>query len=130
MLKSTLCNYIDASILVSGTMSVTNTKVQDTDANNNSIKVVLKNYALFTDYINEINNTQVDNAKNLDVVMLMYNLIEYNDKFYGNTIRMSYLLIMILVLLILLMLIIIVICFNLNKKQSFKWVLVAEKRLK
>ena len=130
MLKSTLCNYIDASILVSGTMSVTNTKVQDSDANNNNIKVVLKNYALFTDYINEINNTQVDNAKNLDVVMLMYNLIEYNDKFYGNTIRMSYLLIMILVLLILLMLIIIVICFNLNKKQSFKWVLVAEKRLK
>ena len=61
---------------------------------------MLKNYALFTDCINEVNNTQVDNAKILDVVIPMYNLIEYNDKFYGNTIEISYLLIMILVLLI------------------------------
>ena len=100
MLKSSLGDYSDASILVSETISATNTKVQDTDANDNNIKVVLKDYALFTDCINEVNNTQVDNAKILDVVIPMYNLIEYNDKFYGNTIEMSYLLIMILVLLI------------------------------
>ena len=38
-------------------------------------KVIFKNYAPFTDCISEINNTQVDNAKDLDIVMSMYNLI-------------------------------------------------------
>ena len=33
----------------------------------------------FTDCVSEINNTQVDNAKYIDVVMQMYNLIEYSD---------------------------------------------------
>ena len=40
-----------------------------------------KNCAPFTDYISEINNKQVDNAKNIDVVMSMYNLIEYSDDY-------------------------------------------------
>ena len=41
-------------------------------------EVIFKNYAPFTDCISKINNTQV-NAKDVDVVMLMYNLIEYRD---------------------------------------------------
>ena len=41
-------------------------------------KEVFKNCALFSDCISEINNTQIDNAKYIDVVMPMYNLIEYN----------------------------------------------------
>ena len=41
--------------------------------------MVFKTCAPFTDCINEINNTQVDNAKEIDVVMPMYNLIEYSD---------------------------------------------------
>ena len=36
---------------------------------------------LFTDYISEINNTQVDNAKDLDVAMPLYNLIEYSNNY-------------------------------------------------
>ena len=40
---------------------------------------ILKHYAPFTDCIIEINNTQIDNAKDLDVVTPVYNLIEYND---------------------------------------------------
>ena len=46
-------------------------------------EVIFKNCALFTDYINEINNTHVDNAKDLDVVMPMYNLVEYSDNSSG-----------------------------------------------
>ena len=41
-------------------------------------EVIFKNYAPFTDCISKINNTQV-NVKDVDVVMLMYNLIEYRD---------------------------------------------------
>ena len=43
--------------------------------------VVFKNCAPFTNCISEINNTQVDNAKGIDIVMLMYNLIEYSDNY-------------------------------------------------
>ena len=40
---------------------------------------MVKNCPLFTDCITEIKNTQVDNAKDLDVVTPMYNLREYSD---------------------------------------------------
>ena len=44
-------------------------------------KVIFKNCAPFTDCISKINNTQVDNAKDIDIVMPMYNLIEYSDNY-------------------------------------------------
>ena len=44
-------------------------------------KVMFKNYAPFTNCISKINNTQVDNAKDIDIVMPMYNLIEYSDNY-------------------------------------------------
>ena len=44
-------------------------------------EVVSKNCAPFTDCISEINNTQTDNAEDIDVVMPMYNLIEYSDNY-------------------------------------------------
>ena len=47
-------------------------------------KVILGNCAPFTDYISEINNAQVDHAKYIDIVMSMYNLIEYNDNYFLN----------------------------------------------
>ena len=47
--------------------------------NNNGIEVMFKNSAPFTDWINEINNTQLENAKYIDAVMPMYNLIKYSD---------------------------------------------------
>ena len=40
---------------------------------------VFKNCASFTDCISEINNTQIDNAKYINVVMPMYSFIEYSD---------------------------------------------------
>ena len=53
----------------------------DANANNTNKKVVFKNCTPFTDCISEINNTQVDNAKDIDTVMGMYNLIEYSDNY-------------------------------------------------
>ena len=44
-------------------------------------KVIFKNCALFTDSISKINNTQADNAKDIDIVMPMYNVIEYSDNY-------------------------------------------------
>ena len=49
--------------------------------NNHDNDVVFKNCAPFTDCISEINNTQIDNAKGINVVMLMYNLIECSDNY-------------------------------------------------
>ena len=85
MLKSSLCNYSDACILVKGTISVNNTSADDANANNTNKKVIFKNCALFTNCISEINNTQIGNAKDIDIVMPMYNLIEYSDSYAKTT---------------------------------------------
>ena len=81
MLKSSLCDYSDAYIVVKGTITVNNTAAEDAAANNTNKKVIFKNFAPFTNCISEINNTQVDNAKDIDIVMPMYNLIEYSDNY-------------------------------------------------
>ena len=72
MLKSILYHYSDTYILVKGTIRVA---AQAGENLNNANKEVLENYAPFTDCISEINNMQTDNAKYIDVIMLMYNLI-------------------------------------------------------
>ena len=43
--------------------------------------MIFKNWAPFTDCISKINNTQIDNAKDIDIVMPMYKLIEYSDNY-------------------------------------------------
>ena len=85
MLKSSLCDYGDAYILVEGTISVNNTADAGVVANNTNKKVIFKNCAPFTNCISEINNTQIDNAKDIDIVMPMYNLIEYSDNYSKTT---------------------------------------------
>ena len=85
MLKSSLCDYSDAYILVKGTISVNNTAAQGVAANNTNKRVIFKNCAPFTNCISEINNTQIDNAKDIDIVMPMYNLIEYSDNYAKTT---------------------------------------------
>ena len=60
MLRSNVCDYSDACILVSGTITVATLAV---GRGNNNIQVVFKNYAIFTNCIREINNTQIDNVK-------------------------------------------------------------------
>ena len=85
MLKSSLCHYSDAYILAKVTISINNTAAQGAAANNTNKKVIFKNCAPFTNCINEINNTQIDNATDIDIVMRMYNLIEYNDNYAKTT---------------------------------------------
>ena len=73
---SSLCDYSDAFVLVKGTIAVNDTAAADADAdaNNTNKKVIFKNCSLFIKHTSGINNTQVDNAKDVDVVMPMYNL--------------------------------------------------------
>ena len=85
MLKSSLCDYSDTNILVKGTISVNNTAAASAAANNNDRKVIFKNCAPFANCMSEINNTQIDNAKDIDIVMPMYNLIEYSDNYAKTT---------------------------------------------
>ena len=85
MLKSSLCDYSNAYILVKGTISVNNTAAAGAAANNTNKKVMFKNCAPFTNCISEINNTQIDNAEDIDIVMPIYNLIEYSDNYAKTT---------------------------------------------
>ena len=85
MLKSSLCDYSDAYILVKGTICVNNIAADGAAVNNNNKKVIFKNCAPFTNCISEINNTQIDNAKYIDIVIPMYNLIEYSDNYVKTT---------------------------------------------
>ena len=84
MLKSSLFDYSDAYILVKRTITVNNTAAADADANNANKKVIFKNCAPFTDCKSEINNVEIDNAKDIDIIMLMYTLIEYSDIIENN----------------------------------------------
>ena len=103
MLRSDLCDFSDAYIVVKGDITVTkktftaddidapnNTEANVTasnTANNNAFgdkKLVFKNNAPFINCISKINSVKIDNAEDLDVVMPMYNLLEYS-KNYRNT---------------------------------------------
>ena len=66
---------------VKGMLTISNTEATSTAANNAKTKVINKNCSPFTDCTNEVNNTQVDNAKDIDIVMSIYNLIEYSDNY-------------------------------------------------
>ena len=81
MLRSSLCDYSDAYILVKGNISVNNTAADGAAANNTNKKVIFKNCAPFTNCISKINNKDIDNAKYIDIVMPMYNLIEHSDNY-------------------------------------------------
>ena len=80
MLRSDLCDYHDAYIVVKGKISVTN---PDNDAYDK--KLALKSNAPFISCISKINNTLIDNAEDLDIVMSMYNLIEYSKNYRKTT---------------------------------------------
>ena len=83
MLKSSLYDCSDAYILVKGTITIAGAgdDAAARQADERDKGVVFKNCAPFTNCISEINNTQVDNAKDIDIVMPMYNLIEYSNNY-------------------------------------------------
>ena len=83
MLKSSLCDYSDAHILVKGTITITGMGDDDASiqADERDKGAIFKNCAPFINCKYEINNTEIDNAKDVDIVMPLYNLIEYSDNY-------------------------------------------------
>ena len=77
VLKPNLCDYADAYILVDGTIRAANAGA--------ATRLALKNCATFTKCNLEINDEHVDTAENLDIVMSMYNLIEYSDNYQDSS---------------------------------------------
>ena len=57
---------------------------QDADNTGASKKVIFKNCAPFTNSINRINNTKVDDVHDIDVVMSIYNLKDYSDNYWNH----------------------------------------------
>ena len=71
--------YHDVYLHVKGTITVTNTVGAGAVVKNTSKKVIFKNCALFTNCLSKINNTKVDDAQDIDLVMPRYYLLEYSD---------------------------------------------------
>ena len=104
MLRSDLCDFNDACIVVKGNIAVTKKTftADDIDAPNNTTanvnatnttnnnafgdkKLVFKNNAPFINCISKINAVKIDNGEDLDVVMPMYNLLEYSKNYRKTT---------------------------------------------
>ena len=77
VVKPFLCDYADAYILVTRKITV--------EGGNANTKAAFKNYHLFTKGKIHLNDTHVDESDNLDLIMNMYNLIEYSDKYSDST---------------------------------------------
>ena len=77
------CNDADAYILVNGRVTITGAgdDAAARQADERDKGVTFKNCVPFTKCINRINNTELDNAKDIDIVMPMYNLTEYSDNY-------------------------------------------------
>ena len=94
MLRSNLCDYSDAYILVKGIITVTAPGANNNNNNNNirnktNRPLILKNNAPFVSCIKRINGELIEDADDLDIVMPIYNLLEYS-KNYRKTIGSLY----------------------------------------
>ena len=115
MLRSKLGDYSDAYMLVSASITVPNTEA------NNIKNIIIRNYAPFTNCVSEINNTQIDNVKDIDIVIPIYKSIEYSDNYFKTSGSLwhyyrgeiTYLMV---VLLIFLLIMITVLLLNLKQK--------------
>ena len=77
ILRSDLCDFSDAHIVVKGDITLEG----DNDANKRNKNLAFKNNAPFINCISKINGVKIDNAEDLDVVMPMYSLLEYSKNF-------------------------------------------------
>ena len=81
MLRSDLCDYSDAYIVLKGDLSLEG----DNDANKRNKNFASKNNAPFINCISKINGVKIDNAEDLDALMPMYNLLEYSKNYRKTT---------------------------------------------
>ena len=83
MLKSSLCGYSDGYILVKGKITITgagnDAAARQADERDNG--EAFKNCAPFTSGNSDINNVELDYCEDIDIVMPMYNLIEYSGNY-------------------------------------------------
>ena len=100
MIRSNLCDYSDANTFVIGTIIIKGADDAAKQAAEINKGVIFQNCAPFAECISNINNARIDNAKDVDVVMPMYNLIGYSDnysktseslwQFYGDDLNQIY----------------------------------------
>ena len=81
MLRSNLCDYSDAYVLVNGTITVTGNHPRDRQ----NRPMILKNNAPFISSITRINGELIEDANDLDIVMPIYNLLEYSENYRKTT---------------------------------------------
>ena len=83
MLRSNLCDYTDAYIFVKGTITITGAGADGAvrRVNERDKGVTFKSCTPFVKCIIRINNTEIDNTKDIDIEMTMYNLIKYSDNY-------------------------------------------------
>ena len=83
MLRSSLCDYANPCILVKGIITVTGARddaaARRADERNKC--VIFRNCESRIKCISKINDTEIDNAQDIDIVMPMYNLIEYSNNY-------------------------------------------------
>ena len=80
MLRSKLCDFSDAYIVVKGTIILTKDENRDfIDVRSRCL--AFKNNALFTNCLSKVNNVLIDNTEDLDFVMPMYNLLQYSKNY-------------------------------------------------
>ena len=89
MLRSDLCDYADAYILVNGTITVTANAGANNIRDKKDRKLILKNNAPFVSCIMRINNELIEDTDDLDIVIPIYNFLEYR-KNYRKTIGSLY----------------------------------------
>ena len=85
MLKSSVCDYSDAYILSKGRITViakNNSYAAARQADERNKGEIFQNCGPFINCNSEINNTEIDNAKDVDIVMPMYNLIKYSHNIW------------------------------------------------
>ena len=75
MLRSNLCDYADAYTLVNGRITITEA------GDDGAVMMAFKNCVPFTKCISRINNTDIDTAQDINIVMPMYNLIKYSNNY-------------------------------------------------
>ena len=79
VLRSDLCHHSDVYIAATGIDRLAAATNENDKAQKN---IVFKNNVPFRSYVSKINSTLIDNAEDLDIVMPMYNLLEYSQNYY------------------------------------------------
>ena len=102
MLRSDLCDYSDAYIVVEGDITLAKTNGREIINKRNRF-LAFKNNAAFTSCISKINNVLIDNAEDLDIVISMYSLLENSKNYRKNNSKSLELLQRYLIMLFLMM---------------------------